>query len=337
MATSRIAHYLKAICRDKIGSFMSRGECEKFLNNWISNYVLDQDDATQEAKAKRPLREARIDVIEDKARPGCYKAVAYLQAALPAGGAGRLAAAGGRSAAGGEVGEQAPTRGRRGRPLGRERRGPWTGGGGCRLRFGRRADTQPGGRMTAQELFQAGRPRRGHRGADSRGQVPSHGRGPALPAVRAAVLRGRARARRGPARGGEPRPTGPQGRIGCLSQPARGRVRAPEGVPRGLAPLLPPDPRARRSCVSRPSPPSGPASRGGRGRARTRPPRKALPCAGSSTARPSTACATTTTSWARCSRSTPGAATSGCRWSRSASSRSQSPRNSLDLLWARPS
>jgi len=79
MATSRIAHYLKAICRDKIGSFVSRSECEEFLNRWIGNLVLDMDDATQEAKAQRPLREARVDVVDDKARPGCYQAVAYLK------------------------------------------------------------------------------------------------------------------------------------------------------------------------------------------------------------------------------------------------------------------
>jgi type VI secretion system protein ImpC len=79
MCTSRIAHYMKAICRDKIGSFVSREDCEKFLNRWIENYVLDLDDATQEAKAARPLKQARIDVIDDKARPGCYKAIAYLR------------------------------------------------------------------------------------------------------------------------------------------------------------------------------------------------------------------------------------------------------------------
>src|SRR5262245_17360932 len=79
MATSRIAHYLKSICRDKIGSFMSRSECETFLNRWLAQYVLLQDDATQNAKAQRPLREARVDVIDDKARPGCYKAIAYLR------------------------------------------------------------------------------------------------------------------------------------------------------------------------------------------------------------------------------------------------------------------
>ena len=79
MATSRIAHYLKAICRDKVGSFMSRQNCQDFLTNWINNYVLLQDDATQEQKAQKPLREAQIEVIDDKARPGCYKAVAHLK------------------------------------------------------------------------------------------------------------------------------------------------------------------------------------------------------------------------------------------------------------------
>ena len=79
MATSRIAHYLKAICRDKVGSFQSRSECENFLRKWINNYVLPQDEAPQELKAKKPLREAAIEVIDDKARPGCYKARIHLR------------------------------------------------------------------------------------------------------------------------------------------------------------------------------------------------------------------------------------------------------------------
>jgi len=79
MATSRIAHYLKAICRDKIGSFASRAETETFLNNWLNNYVMSVDDASQEMKAKYPLREARVEVADDKARPGCYRAVAHLK------------------------------------------------------------------------------------------------------------------------------------------------------------------------------------------------------------------------------------------------------------------
>jgi len=79
MAVSRFAHYLKAMMRDKIGSFMSRSECERFLNQWIMNYVVGNDDVGPEVKAKRPLREARIDVAEIPGKPGAYKAVAFLR------------------------------------------------------------------------------------------------------------------------------------------------------------------------------------------------------------------------------------------------------------------
>lgn len=78
-AVSRFAHYLKAMMRDKIGSFMSREEAENFLNRWIKNYVLDSDVASQSAKASRPLREARVDVAEIPGKPGAYRAVAFLR------------------------------------------------------------------------------------------------------------------------------------------------------------------------------------------------------------------------------------------------------------------
>lgn len=79
MATSRFAHYLKSMVRDKIGSFASRADCQLFLSRWIDQYVLGSDNATQEMKAKYPLREARIDVSEIPGKPGAYKAVAYLK------------------------------------------------------------------------------------------------------------------------------------------------------------------------------------------------------------------------------------------------------------------
>jgi type VI secretion system protein ImpC len=51
MATCRFAHYLKAMMRDKIGSFMSRDDCWRFLNRWISQYVTQDDKADQATKA----------------------------------------------------------------------------------------------------------------------------------------------------------------------------------------------------------------------------------------------------------------------------------------------
>ncbi len=79
LAVSRFAHYLKAMMRDKIGSFMTRQNAEDYLNRWISNYVLLDDDAGQEAKAKYPLREARVDVAEVPGKPGVYRAVAFMK------------------------------------------------------------------------------------------------------------------------------------------------------------------------------------------------------------------------------------------------------------------
>jgi len=79
MAVSRFAHFLKAIMRDKVGAFMEKGDCQAFLNKWIANYVLLDDSAGQDAKAKFPLREARIEVSEIKGKPGAYTAVAYLR------------------------------------------------------------------------------------------------------------------------------------------------------------------------------------------------------------------------------------------------------------------
>jgi type VI secretion system protein ImpC len=79
LAASRFAHYIKVIMRDKVGSFMSRDNVEKFLNSWISNYVLLNDNASQTSKASYPLREARVDVTDIPGKPGCYNAVVYLR------------------------------------------------------------------------------------------------------------------------------------------------------------------------------------------------------------------------------------------------------------------
>ena len=79
LATSRFAHYLKVIMRDKVGSFASRSSVEEFLNRWIADYVLLDDHAAQSVKAKYPLREARVDVSETPGKPGCYTATAFLR------------------------------------------------------------------------------------------------------------------------------------------------------------------------------------------------------------------------------------------------------------------
>ena len=79
MATSRFAHYLKILARDKIGSFMEASDCETWLNRWINNYVNASAKPGPEMKAKYPLREAKISVKEIPGKPGSYNAIAYLR------------------------------------------------------------------------------------------------------------------------------------------------------------------------------------------------------------------------------------------------------------------
>jgi type VI secretion system protein ImpC len=79
MAVSRVAHYLKVMMRDKIGSFANRESVEQYLNIWISKYVTTDDKASQESKAKYPLRDARIDVTEVPGKPGAFRAIAFLR------------------------------------------------------------------------------------------------------------------------------------------------------------------------------------------------------------------------------------------------------------------
>jgi type VI secretion system protein ImpC len=79
MATSRFAHFLKVMARDKIGSFMEVTDCGDWLQRWINNYVNAADGASPEMKAKYPLRDAKIEVKEIPGKPGAYNAVAYLR------------------------------------------------------------------------------------------------------------------------------------------------------------------------------------------------------------------------------------------------------------------
>ncbi len=98
-AVCRIAHYLKSMMRDKVGSFASPDSVEQFLNGWIHQYVTTDDNATQEVKARYPLREARVEVSEVPGRPGPLPRHRLRAPALPARRAVRLAAPGRRTAA----------------------------------------------------------------------------------------------------------------------------------------------------------------------------------------------------------------------------------------------
>ncbi|PSU34134.1 type VI secretion system contractile sheath large subunit [Photobacterium lutimaris] len=79
MATSRFAHYLKVMARDKIGSYMEADDVEAWLNRWILSYVNASEGGGQEIRAKYPLADAKVQVKEIPGQPGAYNAVAWLR------------------------------------------------------------------------------------------------------------------------------------------------------------------------------------------------------------------------------------------------------------------
>lgn len=70
---SRLAHYLKVLQRENIGSWKSRGELESELNNWIRQYVSDQENPTASVRSRRPLRKAEVEVTDVDGEPGWYR------------------------------------------------------------------------------------------------------------------------------------------------------------------------------------------------------------------------------------------------------------------------
>ncbi len=77
-ATSRFAHYLKVMMRDKIGGYTSRDQVDVFLNRWVQNYVAAPG-SSPGIMMRRPLSDARVDVVEVPGKPGAYRAVAFLR------------------------------------------------------------------------------------------------------------------------------------------------------------------------------------------------------------------------------------------------------------------
>lgn len=79
-ASCRFAHYLKCIVRDKLGSFKERADMQRWLQDWIMNYV-DGDPArsSEATKARRPLSAAEVVVEEIEGNPGFYTSKFFLR------------------------------------------------------------------------------------------------------------------------------------------------------------------------------------------------------------------------------------------------------------------
>jgi len=70
---NRLAHYLKVIQRENIGTWKERGDLERELNTWISQYVTDMDNPGPDARSRRPLRKAQVTVEDVEGEPGWYR------------------------------------------------------------------------------------------------------------------------------------------------------------------------------------------------------------------------------------------------------------------------
>ena len=73
LCVSQFAHALKVIARDKVGTYDDHEQVERYLNDWIHDYVTPDERAKAETKAARPLRQAEIQLRDDPSKPGSYR------------------------------------------------------------------------------------------------------------------------------------------------------------------------------------------------------------------------------------------------------------------------
>ncbi len=76
---SRIAHYIKVIIRDKVGSFITAEECEDYLREWLFKYTTGREDLEWEEQARYPLREAAVEVRDHPEKSGDYVCIINLR------------------------------------------------------------------------------------------------------------------------------------------------------------------------------------------------------------------------------------------------------------------
>ncbi len=79
LCVSRFAHYIKVLGRERLGSTMSAEQCQTLLQTWLTRYCEGSDSASQDAKARSPLREGRIEVREQPGKPGAFACSVFLR------------------------------------------------------------------------------------------------------------------------------------------------------------------------------------------------------------------------------------------------------------------
>ncbi|AJA45560.1 type VI secretion system contractile sheath large subunit [Frischella perrara] len=79
MLATRVAHYLKVIQREEIGSYKESSDMERFLNTWLKQYVSDQENPPVDVRCRRPFRAIRLEVTDIPGEPGWSKTRLHLR------------------------------------------------------------------------------------------------------------------------------------------------------------------------------------------------------------------------------------------------------------------
>jgi len=79
LCVSRFGHYIKVMMRDKIGSFSTAADCERFLQDWLNEYTTSSDGTSSELKARYPLAACKVEVHEQAGRLGYFTCIVHLQ------------------------------------------------------------------------------------------------------------------------------------------------------------------------------------------------------------------------------------------------------------------
>lgn len=70
---NRLAHYIKVLQREQLGAWKERQDLQRELNQWIRQFVADQENPPSEVRSRRPLRGASITVSDVDGDPGWYQ------------------------------------------------------------------------------------------------------------------------------------------------------------------------------------------------------------------------------------------------------------------------
>ncbi|MDR0439932.1 MAG: type VI secretion system contractile sheath large subunit, partial [Candidatus Accumulibacter sp.] len=72
MIMNRLAHYIKVLQRENLGTWKTRQVMEAELGKWLNQYVSEMDNPDPITRSRRPLRNAELSVTEPPNNPSWF-------------------------------------------------------------------------------------------------------------------------------------------------------------------------------------------------------------------------------------------------------------------------